>query len=507
MGLIQPDLQALTDSDFQARADAAIDLLMSANSAEDATLHYSQQVQSIEAERLRRAAVGQTELDLLFVTVGAQSASPALAVVATPAKFVILLHTDKEKVQAEGVVDALSLSANRAQLRTIGTGTDPLVLYQVVVREWKERRPSTVGIDLTGGLKTMSAAAAAAGFALESARVFYIEAEQPKVHGRTFWVNECRLEMANPFAEFGEIRRQSARALMRDRRFGAAAALFERLEREGHEAPDRFRREYCEGCELVERLEFTTAAERFEQLGQDIASAKVRAPEVASDAVVSIAESIVMLAQGARALERFVMGVSKVVDPLDEVKALKLDECRDFIQMLLCAARRQMVAGQLDVAALLAYRALEAIPQRRLALRTGADPAAFSWDLLATAAGCSVEEFVARYNRGTKKKEHHLVLGALPQKVARAQVYALLAHAFGDGDVARVAEIEPFSGIGDSRNRSLLAHGVTKLTAQTVEKMVSYAEGLFSRMLDVEEISSAQRTVLLARHFFPVVEG
>lgn len=171
-----PSLAGFDDSAFAAEVDRRVEVFKAAATADEATRLYRESVLPAEAERLRReakdrTAKGEPLLDLLFVTVGAQADSPALAIIASPAQFVVLLHTEKEQTKAQDVVRELKLQADEATLRSIGDGTRILDLYQVCFAEWERRgRPKRVAFDLTGGLKTMSAAAAAAVAALERIR-------------------------------------------------------------------------------------------------------------------------------------------------------------------------------------------------------------------------------------------------------------------------------------------------------------------------------------------------
>lgn len=269
-------LAGLDDAAFAAEAERRITRLKAAENADEAQRIYSQEVLPCEAERLRREAkrrkdAGEQPLDLLFVTVGAQPDSPALAIIASPAQFAVLLHTDRERSQAEQVVQRLGLSASCAKLRSIGDGTRILDLYQVCFGEWQDRgRPQRVAFDLTGGLKTMSAAAAAAGFAIPGSTVYYIDADQPRIHGKILWVNERRISLDNPFVVFGEIRRESARALLGSRSYGSAAAMYEQLHGQTRLPADDIRARLAKGYAAFDALKFEEAADLLDGLAPDL---------------------------------------------------------------------------------------------------------------------------------------------------------------------------------------------------------------------------------------------
>lgn len=513
MGDIYDDQQliALDDAAFNAEATRRIEALRRAVAVEEAESFYRGQVLPCEAERLkrdakRRAHKGEARLELLFVTVGAQADSPALAVIASPAEFVVLVHSNKERRQAEQVVERLGLTANRGTLCSIGDGTRISDLYRVCFDEWQRRgRPERVAFDLTGGLKTMSAAAAAAGFAIPGAAVHYIEAEQPRIHGKTFWINERRITLDNPFIVFGEIRRESARALLASRAYPAAAVFYEEIAGQTGQAADDCRAQLAKGYAAFDALRFEEAANILTGLADDLDARERDTPDLRTDALVAGRARIHANADGARILADFVKSIDAGQDPVREKASLEADACRDFICMLIESTARQRKAHQHDVAALLAYRASEAVVHRRLVLRGGVDPGSVDWQALATNANLSVDDLITRYNKGTAA-HHRLDAGSLPVRVGRVQAFGLLAVAFPN-DVAAENDILKFAGLGEARNRSLLAHGLARLSPDTVGRLIKDSESLFSRMLKIEAVAPADQEALWQRYRFLDVAG
>jgi CRISPR-associated protein (TIGR02710 family) len=506
-----PSLAELDDAAFAAEADRRIEALKAGTTAEKAKTLYEEQVLPCEAERLRREAErrkaeGEEPLDLLFVTVGAQPDSPALAIIASPARFVVLLHTEKERGQAETVVERLALSANSATLRSIGDGTRILDLYKVCFEEWRNRgRPRRVAFDLTGGLKTMSAAAAAAGFAIPGGSVFYVEADQPRIHGKIFSVNERRITLDNPLVVFGEIRRESARALLARGAYAAAAESFAELYRQTSQPADDLRARLAQGYAAFDTLDFRKAEEVLARLADDLAARERDRPTLRTDAVVVGRAQVRANAEGAKILAGFVEPIGRGNDPVRERTASVKDACRDFIAMLLEVADRRRAAAEYDAAALLAYRASEAVVQRRLALRGGIDPSAVDWQRLAKNAHPRVEDLVRCYNKITNK-DYHLEVSSLPSRLGRAQAFALLAVAFPD-DVAKENDVNKFAGLGEARNRSLLAHGLSALNRDTTESLIEDTEALFTTMLNIEAVAPADQSALRRRYQFLEVKG
>ncbi len=492
------------DAAFGDACEAGIEVLLGASSVSEAQQFYEERVAPREVERVRRAAVARADgrLELLFVTVGRQADAPALATVATPAGFVVLLHTDSCAEQAAEVCTRLGLSATEARLVSVGDGKDPVVVYRSIDRVWRERgEPPTVGVDLTGGFKTMSAAAASAAFAIPGAKPFYIDADQPRICGRSYWVRERRITMDNPFVVFGELRRREARSLLEAGHFVAAQRKFEELcfDRGEWSRGDECRALLAGAYAAIEALSFGVAVEKLETLEVRLRDWR-RDPSVAPLGVM--ASSVASNLAGASALRQIIESTGKQ-DPSRDLDTLGSDAYREFLAFLIASAQRHRQQGALDVAALLAYRALEAICQRRLAVRGGVDPSNFDWDGFAQAAGRTVQELVDQHNAANRRSEHRLDVERLPRMVARTLAYALIRLAFPD-DIGRDMETAAFGGLGESRNRSVLAHGFQKLEQRAANKLIDKADELLGRMLEIEGVGDDEQRALRARHAFAV---
>jgi CRISPR-associated protein (TIGR02710 family) len=493
--------QALTAAESRLRASTA---------REEALRVYEADVRPLEMERLWRAAVERGEvLDLLFVTVGAQATSPTHAVVASPAGFVVLLHTNEAKGSADQTVEAMGLDASRAALECIGDGKSPARLYQAIHDCWIKRgRPARVGIDITGGFKTMSAAAAAAGFVLPRGRTFYIDTEQIKVGDERFWARSRRLEIENPFEVFGDIKRATARELLKTRRYAAAASAYEALWSDGAgQRADRARSLLATAYDARQKLDFAAAEKNLGELCAWLDTMGLD-PIAREDPLRGHRDAFEANLEGVRALQRVVGAqiAGSKEDPARTLKVLLSDDCRDFGAMLLAAA--ELRKDEPDIAALLAYRCLELVPQRRLAIRGGVDPSEVDWQTLADKSGRSLADLVAAYNQ--QRRQSRLKLGcldeaALPREVASATAYALLAVAFPD-DVTESMTEDKFAGIGSSRNNSLLAHGVQQVKVTSVKTMREKARTLFDKMLTIEGMSADQQEALMRRHAFIDIE-
>ncbi len=488
---------SLNDAAFERMSTDAIERLESSKSLDDAKRIYDHDVLPVEMERLRREATRRAnELAILFVTVGAQASSPTLAALASPARFVVLVHTIEEKASADSTVRMLGLDATEAALLCIDDGKDSARLYRAVLDEWNSRgHPQQVGVDITGGLKVMSASAAAAAFALPRGNAYYIDTDQLRLHGRVWSVRARRIDLANPFRVFGDIRRATGRELLRKKRYDAAAAVYRELAEAVDEAEDRSRAQLAEAYDALERLDLAEAVKGLECLCNRLDSFALD-PRRKDDAVVQQRATVRANAEGAQRLVRLI-GIAGKDDPACNLAALRSPDCLEFGEMLL--ARAEHAAP--DVAALLSYRCLELVPQRRLALLGNVDPSKVDWPVLARSLGVSVADLIEKYNAGNKGEEHRLAPNALPLKIASVQSYGLLHVAFPD-DVTTAMTVKEFAGAGEARNRSVLAHGLKKLDGATVGKIREKARNLFERLLSVEQVSADDRAALRQRHAF-----
>lgn len=501
----QGDLQSLDSAAYFDRATALVRELSAATAIGDAQRVY-ERLLPVEVERVRRAAAarlaaGERPLDVLFVLVGAQPDAPTLAVVASPAQRVVLLHTSDEARQAVRVCEDLELNAGEAVARTIGDGKSALLVYQAIWNEWESLgRPAAVGVDVTGGLKIMSAAAAAAAFAIPGASVFYIDSTQIRIERRVFNCEERRILLHNPFEVFGEIRRDVARRLLQGGRFDAAAAAYEELRRSVWDSKaDEIRELLARAYAARVALDFAGAARGLTELASLLDRL---APQMPDDPVVQEREALRAQAAAAERLARFARRLddARATDPGRSVEALRDPVCRDLIVLLLSAADRRIADREFDVAALLAYRATELIVQRRLALLAGADTAQLDWAALARACSKSRAELVEAYNAQVEPMQR-IDPESPPREIARGQAHAVLRAAF-PGDVADIMTVRSYAGLGKARNVSLLAHGLQQMSEKSTRDLRELAEAMLTRMFDREDVSAAERAALLERHRF-----
>lgn len=480
-------LSALNERDRQEHTRLAVADLERAASRDEAERVYGERVLPCEVARILAARDPAECVDLLFVTTGGQPHAPLLATLASRARCVVLLHTPGSEAQATAVRRVVGPSVDEILSWDVGDGKAPVLLYQRMREMWvqKARGKASVRVDITGGLKTMSAAAAVAGFARGEASVCYIDSEQRVIKGFTANLEERRIELPNPMEVMGDLRRSEARALFRAHRYGAAATIFDLLARSVDErvGSDRLYHRLSEALGQLEQLEFTRAAKQLDSLATDLDRLAPTRPE----------EELVRSRDHLRALKELSARLAAVLTKSERspVEALQDDGALDLAAFLLSAADRRSRDGLHDVAVLLGYRVMELLVQRRAASFWGIDSGKVDWDALEArlqsrgmpGQPSSVAELIARHDERAAP-EGRIGDWKRVTKLARVPLYSVLA-ALGD-PFAPPTTIEQFGADGAARNNSILAHGLQKTSPGDATALLTNARKLLKRLLECE---------------------
>ncbi len=423
--------------------------------------------------------------DLLFVTVGGQADTPTQACLRWAARQVVLLHSEGEKGTRNKAIETarrLGLGAGDCELRGIEDGKDPKCLYREVwLRLEKERgQQPSVMVDLTGGYKTMSAAAAAVGFLIPGARVSYVDTRQERLHGDQFWLETTVDVLTNPIEVFGDLDRRTATLLLKQHRFGPAALAWRSLADRTRRRSDAWRAGLAEGLNQAECLSLQPAANTLRRMRDDISKESHLEASAGKDPLAS-APALAWLDARADGLAR-VAEIAGKGDPTQEHASLSKPAMLDLIAMLLGLARRRLDGGEADLAALYAYRASEATVQRRLTMR-GYTVQDFDWERALNEAGAAEAPHRDRLLRRLQQVKEGAPLPALRPQVDRGLGLGILAHLLKD-PLFDAKEVVVLQGIGKARNRSILAHGIDQIDGESARKLVDSAFEVFNRLLE-----------------------
>jgi hypothetical protein len=311
---------------------------------------------------------------------------------------------------------------------------------------------------------------------------------------------QTRVELlTNPYEVFGDLDRANARQLLEQGRYGAAARAWQELANKTGRHADRWRAALSTGLDQADRINLRGAAETLCELHRTIHRDRRHDGLLAADPLASEV-SLSWLPARAVGLEA-VLEIDGSADPTRQTEQLLKPGFLDFIEMMIRLAERRDQDGEHDLGSLFAYRALEAIPQRRLA-RLGFEVDRFDWAELYRRAGATDDRaraaLVARLFPKTDITPDH----GLRPTVDRGVGLSVLAFGLRDPLVPE-AELQKLIGLGKARNASILAHGIRQIQPKDSQSLLRETRALFSRLLELEGLSSVERAALTHRHSPP----
>ncbi len=430
------------------KISAAIEAVAACRDRDEAYRVYEEEYLPAALEAISKEA---TPSDVLVATVGTQPYSVAVSLAYTPAQTVYFIHTDTSRTSAERAWDLASRDGE-PHYRPVGKA-DSVGVYRVI-RDIVEAHPGqSVTIDFTSSTKAISGGASALAGYLHL-RQIYIESS--KIHPDfPLFGDEQAHVVDHPLVVFGDVERREAERAFDRGLFDVAERLFVELEdalaRDYHFGA---RSELCRAYARLQSLEFAKASRSLSSVAETLqkpASCRLR-----REGLCSLVPRIGAQAEAARVLALATAGESRPAFEADLTNALS--------RYLLAATRRRL-DREPDLAALLAYRALELSLQRRLATH-GLDAAALEV--------ADAEALLERYNELCAPGHR---ISALPKKVAMAQTRTLLI-ALGDKVLEGLSDIttSKFEGLLGSRNQSIFAHGFQTSNPRNLSSFIELVE-------------------------------
>ncbi len=336
-------------------------------------------------------------------------------------------------------------------------GTNPLAIYRLVKdevaglarsRPSAESRRPTVLIDITGGKKVMSAAAALVAWQLDT-RLCYIDSMYDGEMRQPIPGSERLLILDNPTAIFGDQELESAVETFRSGAFAVAHERFAMLA-ESMSEPSRARllRDIAALYQAWSDLDLERLPVLADQVSRELASPLA--------GVNSSTE---------RQLARQLEFIGHLIQDGSFIKVLNFYVLGEHYSRL----------SRTDFAALLYYRTIEGAFQQRLGLRfSGFDCASPQYQLMDVAE----EDLLRGYNRVIQQLGWPAVT-ALPRKIGLMNA-AVLLHALDDSLLRRI-DIKDAKGLNylskqaEVRNKSVLAHGYQCVSARECQLLRALA--------------------------------
>ncbi|GIW25842.1 TIGR02710 family CRISPR-associated CARF protein [Meiothermus sp.] len=388
-------------------------------------------------------------------TLGTSPEATTLAALGLGATEVYVLHTPESRRYLEQLQRDLGRSVYPIEIDK----SDVTRLYQAVGEQVRRHPGKKIALDLTSGTKAMSAGMAAAGYFLQrvypSLRVAYVDndAFDPALRKPVAGTEKLIL-LPNPHEVLGDLDEHLAQELYKAREFGKAADRYNGLRRKTGQGSFEV---YAALCEMYQRwyaLDFegalSNAGRLFGFFGQDAYrnhplsrhAPRLKAQKEGLEAIVALLQSKNFTEQ---------KGILWLAATL-----LQLGDERK---------KRQPVS-----AALYFYRALELLLQHRLAVRGRSDDVP---DL-----SPEEQEQLRRSLSGWLGKPLEEIRPV--QKLGLLESIALLRH-LGDPALGQFSEsdLRGYQGMLQSRNKSLLIHGLEVSKGGDVEKLQQFARRLY----------------------------
>ena len=414
---------------------------------------------------------------------------------------ILFLYTEKTECILDKVVKYCGLDAVRYSKREVN-GTDPLDIYREIKAAYlKWDRPDKMYIDFTGGTKSMSAAAAMAG-AVISVQLIYIGSTQyltdfrkPKPGSETLYF------ISNPMEIFGDLEIEKAFVLFDKYNYAGARKKLEEL-KESVPTPDirqqlSFVYKLALAYEHWDALEFPEAYAAMCSLTHDLTrDSRLNRDFLMMDFLPALKKQEAILKQ----LDELSVILKKKMN----MEVLK--EKNYIVPLMFTMYVNAEIRGKqekYDMAALLLYRLLEMIEQRRLAVynlyASQMDYAemVYNTERQPQFKGVSADERLRLLKEtvGAIRKElfpGRKVSTYLPEQISLLDGFILL-QALND-QISEVKEGRPLDKLKrirskvSLRNNSIFAHGFGPVSEADFVRFRSFVIDIFKEFCEIEDI-------------------
>ena len=398
---------------------------------------------------VREAAKVTKTYDLAVMTAGGSPEALILSLSALRPSRVFFLHTAWKR-SLEGVdqvVGTLGLKPSQFD-KTQVDPDDTLDTYAGVKRamEWAGG-PAGVVVDISGGKKSMSVAAGLAAYVIGADIVYVDNTEFWQGYGKPRPGSEFLAFLSHPYAVFGDLAQREAERFYRQHDYASAERIFARLAEDVPSVVDyALFQHLAAACRAWDRFDLPTAHQEMETLVDQLHRRRALEPDL------KLMGYAAHLAAQAATLYRLrpLTGRLKEAGAPDLEILQNQEQSVDLIFSLYANALRREDEGRLDLAALLLYRVMEMLAQRRLAL-LGIDTSAPDYEQLRHPLTDEAwqEALQTCLNRVPRP--------GLPGKLGLVDAYVLL-FTQKDPLVDDLNWGQMKNAIG-TRNRSIFAHG------------------------------------------------
>ena len=413
--------------------------------------------------------------DALILTVGLSPEPLILSIIATKPKRVGLLHTPQTRKFLERIQQETGLTLGQVDTREID-GSNIVEMYEAIMELYTRwDKPANVAVDITGGKKSMVSGAAMAG-AMLGADIYYVDTDHfNRELGKPEPGSEYLSLLDNPYSVFGDLEVNKARDLYYRYDYAGAQGVFNQLEQQVRDPNLIIVYEayglLCATYEAWDNLDIGIAKQSLNRLLENLKRFS------SLQQLGSLSNFIPILYEH-----------EKVLNVLDNIfnteeLALKIPDGFHFAFMLYNNALRREAQGKLDMACLILYRLFEWIGQHRLA-QYGIVTSQPNY----SESGVEETDLLDRYKKKRKDVYGSVNVLNLPDPIALVDGFLLL-DALGD-KVVDSLNWRAFRGQVEMRNRSVYAHGMSKINEKSYKAFKSTVEGRFEKAQEIENIDA-----------------
>ena len=417
----------------------------------------------------------QKEYEALILTVGLSPEPLILSILATKPKRVGLLYTPETEKFLPRIQKETALTLDQLDKRKID-GSNIIEMYEAIMglyTDWGS--PSNVAVDITGGKKSMVSGAAMAGAVL-GADIYYVDTNHfNRELGKPEPGSEYLSLLDNPYTVLGDLEVEKAKDLYDRYDYAGAQRIFNQLnEQVGNPSQAKVYEAYgllCAAYEAGDNLDISSAKENLQQL------LSILKQFTSASRLVPLRNLEQPLVEQKMALE-CLENIFK-----NEQLALCLPDGFHFAFMLYHNALRREAQGKLDMACLILYRLLEWTEQHRLA-KYGINTSNpdYSKD------GIEQNQLFERYRQKRKEVYGSADMSTLPAPIALADGFLLL-DALED-EIVEDLRWSALKGQVEIRNRSVYAHGMSKINPKSFKAFKPTVEKLFKKAQELAGINT-----------------
>ncbi len=424
----------------------------------------------------------QQEYDALILTVGFSPEPLILSILSIKPKQIGFLYTPQTRQLLNRVQEETGLSLDKIDMRQIN-GSSTVAVYDAIMALYnKWGRPANIAVDITGGKKSMVGGAAMAGAAL-GADIYYVD-NTSFTSGKPEPGSEYLSLLDNPYTVFGDLEVDKAKDLYDRHDYAGAQRVFNQLESQVgdpnlipvYEAYGLL----CATYESWDNLDVSSAKTNLDHL----LGVLRRFPSLSQ--LGPLHNSMPILFQHQKAVD----GLDNIFK--NEAHAFNIPDGFHFAFMLYHNVLRREAQGKLDTACLLIYRLLEWIGQHRLA----------QYGIITSHPDYSkadVEEtnLFDQYKQKRKDVYGSVNMSVLPDPIALVDGFLILDAL--DDDIVKDLNWRAFRGQVEIRNRSVYAHGMSKINEKSFTAFKATVEERFKQ---AQEIAGIDAHVLNQQHKF-----